>query len=79
MKILSTTIVICALGLGLTGCYMDNESVGTVGGAVAGGAIGAGLSHGNPAAIVGGAVVGGFVGNQVGQSMDERDYYYGGY
>ena len=56
--------------------------VGTVGGAVAGGAIGAAVSRGNPVAMVGGAVVGGLVGNAAGQEYDYRhgrydnQYYY---
>ena len=76
MKTMSQLLVVCALGLSLAACSdMSNEGVGTVGGALAGGGIGAAVSHGNPAAIVGGAIVGGFVGNQVGQSMDDSYYY----
>ena len=41
-----------------------------MGGALVGNAIG-----GNTASTVGGAAIGGIIGNQVGRSVDERNYY----
>lgn len=63
----------------LSGCastgYGSNETIGTLGGAVAGGALGSmvGGGSGRVAAIAGGALLGGFLGNQVGARLDEGD------
>jgi len=57
------------------GCaeYGPNQNLGTgvgaVGGALAGHALG-----GNAASTLGGAAIGGVIGNQVGRSVDERNY-----
>lgn len=51
----------------------SSEGVGTVSGAVAGGAAGALLSRGNGGAVVVGAILGGLLGNRVGAGIDERD------
>lgn len=67
------------MAVSLVGCSdVNNETVGTVGGAIAGGVIGSQFGHGSGqvAATIGGALVGGFVGNQIGQSMDRDDGYY---
>lgn len=51
----------------LTGCqHMTSTDIGTVGGAVAGGALGHAIG-GNTASTVGGAAVGAFIGNRVSQ------------
>ena len=56
-------VVTAAAMLGLGGCAtMDRETVGTVGGAVAGGVVGSAL--GGTAATIGGAALGGYLGNQ---------------
>ena len=49
------------------------ESIGTVGGAVAGGLIGStiGAGSGNVAATIAGAAIGGLIGNQIGRALDD--------
>lgn len=55
----------------MTACSnMNNADVGMVTGAVAGGAIGAAVTNGNPVATIGGTLAGGFVGRQVGQNWN---------
>jgi osmotically inducible lipoprotein OsmB len=64
--------------LGLSACEsldkrgVSRETQGTVGGAVAGGAIGSAATGGSAIGTVGGAVVGGAVGNQMGERYDEK-------
>lgn len=66
------------LAAGLAGCEslekrgVSAETQGTVGGAIAGGAIGSAATGGSTIGTIGGAVVGGAVGNQVGESYDEK-------
>lgn len=78
MKKWATLIACCVMVTGLSGCYMDDADVGTVGGAIVGGVIGSqfGEGSGQVAATIGGAIVGGFIGNQIGGSMDNDVYYY---
>ena len=63
---------------GLAACEsLDNKGVsretqGTVGGAVAGGAVGAAATGGSAIGTIGGAVVGGAVGNEAGERYDEK-------
>ena len=62
-KIIAAAVTSFAL-LGLGGCStMDRQTVGTVGGAVAGGLLGSAV--GGTGATIAGAAVGGVVGNQV--------------
>ena len=62
-KFISAAVVAVSL-LGLGGCAsMDRQTVGTVGGAVAGGLIGSAI--GGTGATIAGAAVGVVVGNQV--------------
>ncbi|HYF18873.1 MAG TPA: glycine zipper 2TM domain-containing protein [Ramlibacter sp.] len=50
--------------MALTGCgTMDRQTAGTVGGAVAGGAIGNAV-FGGPLGTLGGAAAGGYIGNR---------------
>lgn len=58
----------------LAGCATrpTNQEVGTVGGAVVGGALGSVLTGGSTLGTVGGAAVGGLVGNEVGKNRDRR-------
>jgi osmotically inducible lipoprotein OsmB len=65
------------LAAGLAGCEsMDKkpsgETVGTVGGAVAGGVIGSAATGGSTVGTIGGAIIGGAVGNEVGENYDEK-------
>jgi osmotically inducible lipoprotein OsmB len=60
---------------GLTACGSNpgrGETIGTVGGAAAGGAIGSAVTGGSTIGTVGGAVAGGVIGNQAGERYDER-------
>jgi osmotically inducible lipoprotein OsmB len=67
-----------ALATGLAGCSaldergISRETQGTVGGAVAGGAIGSAATGGSTIGTIGGAVVGGAVGNEMGERYDEK-------
>ena len=62
-KFISAAVLAVSL-LGLGGCAtMDRQTVGTVGGAVAGGLIGSAV--GGTGATIAGAAVGGVIGNQV--------------
>jgi osmotically inducible lipoprotein OsmB len=64
------------LAAGLAGCASDDrpssETIGTVGGAVAGGAIGSAATGGSTVGTIGGAIVGGALGNEAGERYDER-------
>jgi osmotically inducible lipoprotein OsmB len=66
-------VLACAGAIGLSACASKGETVGTVGGAVAGGAIGSAATGGSTVGTVGGAVVGGVIGNEVGERYDERN------
>ena len=62
-KFLAAAVVAASL-MGLGGCAtMDRQTVGTVGGAVAGGLVGSAI--GGTDATIAGAAVGGVIGNQV--------------
>lgn len=61
-----------ALATGLAACGGRGETVGTVGGAALGGAVGNSVTGGSTLGTLGGAAVGGYVGNQAGQSYDKR-------
>lgn len=66
------------LAAGLAACEsldkrgVSRETQGTVGGAVAGGAIGSAATGGSAIGTIGGAVVGGVIGNEVGERQDEK-------
>ena len=61
-----------AASLGLSACGSTGETVGTVGGAVVGGAIGSEITGGSTLGTVGGAAAGGYVGNKLGERWEER-------
>ncbi len=67
----SLTALIAA-ALFVAACAGPNETVGTIGGTVAGGVLGSaiGAGTGNVAATLTGAAAGGFLGNQIGRSLD---------
>ena len=72
------TIMVAVLALaGLAACGGNptgrGETIGTVGGAVVGGAVGSAATGGSTVGTVGGAVVGGVIGNEVGERHDERN------
>ena len=71
--------LLIALGIVLAaGCSalddrgVSRETQGTVGGAVAGGAVGAAATGGSTIGTLGGAAVGGIVGNEMGENYDEK-------
>ena len=74
--------LLVALGIvfaaGLAGCQalddrgVSRETQGTVGGAVAGGAVGSAATGGSTVGTLGGAVVGGVIGNEAGENYDEK-------
>jgi len=72
MKLMIALVLACATTIGLSACASRGETVGTVGGAVAGGAIGSAATGGSTAGTVGGAVIGGAVGNEAGRRYEER-------
>jgi osmotically inducible lipoprotein OsmB len=63
-----------ALAATLPGCsgMGKGETIGTVGGAVAGGAIGSAATGGSTVGTIGGAVIGGAVGHEVGEDYDAK-------
>lgn len=75
-KFLIVVGIALASAIGLAGCGGNptgrGETIGTVGGAVAGGAVGSAATGGSTIGTVGGAVVGGVIGNEVGERYDER-------
>jgi surface antigen len=73
-KYLLTALLALAV-LGACGSNSPKEDVGTVAGAILGGALGhqIGRGSGNTAATIGGAALGAFLGNRVGRSMDRED------
>jgi hypothetical protein len=73
----STLTVILAGSLLLTACQTNNwgggESVGTLGGAAAGGLIGNAIGGGGAGGTLLGVLIGGFAGNQLGGYVDDTD------
>jgi osmotically inducible lipoprotein OsmB len=61
-----------ASALGIAGCGSTGETVGTVGGAAAGGAVGSAVTGGSTIGTVGGAAVGGIIGHEAGERYEER-------
>jgi surface antigen len=57
-------------------CHNENATAGTVVGAIAGGLLGAGVSHGNAGAAIGGVILGGLAGNAIGKNIDCNDRPY---
>jgi osmotically inducible lipoprotein OsmB len=73
MKYAIAVVLACATTIGLSACSSRGETVGTVGGAVAGGAIGSAATGGSTVGTVGGAAVGGALGHEAGRRYEERD------
>jgi osmotically inducible lipoprotein OsmB len=61
-----------ASALGISACGSRGETVGTVGGAVIGGAVGSEVTGGSTIGTVGGAAAGGIIGHEVGERYEER-------
>jgi osmotically inducible lipoprotein OsmB len=58
--------------VGVSGCASRAETVGTVGGAAAGGALGSSVTGGSTIGTVGGAAAGGYIGNQLGKDYHKK-------
>lgn len=71
---LSSIVAGAALTLALVGCSSGphGQEIGIGAGAIAGGALGAAVSRGNPVAAVGGAAIGALIGNSAGKEYDRR-------
>ena len=65
-------LIAIALALGLSACGTTNETLGTVGGAALGGAVGSAVTGGSTLGTIGGAAIGGVVGNRVGDDYDKK-------
>ena len=61
-----------AASVGFSACGSTGETVGTVGGAVVGGAVGSELTGGSTLGTIGGAAAGGYVGHQLGERYEQR-------
>ena len=68
MKLVSAIL----LALGLAACGGRGETVGTVGGAALGGAVGSSVTGGSTIGTLGGAAAGGYLGNKAGEDYDKR-------
>ena len=66
-------VLALAASVGIGGCASQSkaEKVGTVGGAVAGGAIG-NAAGGGPLGTLGGAAAGGYLGDKAGEAYDRK-------
>ena len=73
IKYVFAVAVALASALGLAGCGSRAETIGTEGGAAAGGALGSSVTGGSTIATIGGAAAGGYIGNQIGENYDERN------
>ena len=73
---LKSFIALCAVAgmLGLSACsgLGRGETVGTVGGAAAGGALGSAVTGGSALGTLGGAAIGGYAGHEVGSDYDKK-------
>jgi osmotically inducible lipoprotein OsmB len=71
-KYLFALVVALAGTLGLAGCATRAETVGTAGGAVAGGVLGSAATGGSTVGTVGGAAAGGLIGDVLGKEYDKK-------
>ena len=65
-------LIAIALALGLTACGTTNETIGTVGGAALGGAVGSAVTGGSTLGTLGGAAIGGLGGHELGSTVDRH-------
>ncbi|HWA37842.1 MAG TPA: glycine zipper 2TM domain-containing protein [Burkholderiales bacterium] len=71
-KQLLAIAIALASAVGLSACGSRAETVGTVGGAAAGGALGSAVTGGSTIGTIGGAAAGGYIGNQMGEDYNKR-------
>jgi osmotically inducible lipoprotein OsmB len=72
IKQLLAIALVVAGTVGITGCATRAQTVGTAGGAVAGGALGSAVTGGSTIGTVGGAAAGGILGNEVGKDYNKK-------
>jgi osmotically inducible lipoprotein OsmB len=72
IKFLIVVGIALASALGISACGSTGETVGTVGGAAVGGAVGSAATGGSTVGTVGGAAIGGVVGHEAGRRYEER-------
>ena len=72
IKHLMAIAIALTTALGLAGCGSRAETVGTVGGSAAGGALGSAVTGGSTIGTIGGAAAGGYIGNQMGEDYNKR-------
>ena len=72
IKQLLAIALVVAGTLGMAGCATRAQTVGTAGGAVAGGALGSAATGGSTIGTVGGAAAGGILGNEAGKEYNKR-------
>src|SRR6476661_1058335 len=76
VHMLKSLIAGCAVAgmLGLSACsgMGRGETVGTVGGAAAGGAVGSAVTGGSTLGTLGGAALGGYAGHEAGANYDKK-------
>jgi len=69
-------VALCAVAgvVGLSGCsgMGRGETVGTAGGAAAGGLVGSAVTGGSTLGTLGGAAVGGYLGHEAGVNYDKK-------
>jgi osmotically inducible lipoprotein OsmB len=70
-QIVLASLAVAALVSGC-GSMGKGETIGTVGGAAAGGAVGSAVTGGSTVGTLGGAAVGGVVGNKAGERYDQN-------
>ena len=72
-KQLLAVAIAFASAVGLSACGSRAETVGTVGGAAAGGAVGSAVTGGSTIGTIGGAAAGGYIGNKMGDEYNRRN------
>jgi len=76
VHMMKSLIALCAFAgvVGLSACsgMGRGETVGTVGGAAAGGAIGSAVTGGSTIGTLGGAAIGGYAGHEAGVDYDRK-------
>ncbi|HVY12347.1 MAG TPA: glycine zipper 2TM domain-containing protein [Alphaproteobacteria bacterium] len=77
LKSFAAIALLSTLALNAAPASADSETLGTLGGAAAGGLIGSqfGKGGGNVAATVGGVIAGGIIGNAIGRDADGEYYH----
>lgn len=70
-QLLAIALVVVG-SVGMAGCATRAQTVGTTGGAVAGGALGSAVTGGSTIGTVGGAAAGGVVGNELGKEYNKK-------